>query len=72
MVLLWVFKVLAAKGMDMSVNERLKNIYNDNITIVVVNNIMGKSFKNLCLSIRQGDRPSSIAAISLSGRSGGD
>ena len=60
MVLLWVFKVLAAKGLDMSVIERLKNIYNDNITIVVVNNIMGKSFKNLRLSIRQGDRPSSI------------
>ena len=60
MVLLWVFKFLASKGLDMSVIEILKNIYRDNITVVVVNNIMGKSFKNLCWSIRQGDRPSSI------------
>ena len=60
MVLLWVFKVLVAKGLDPAVVQRLKNIYNDNITIVVVNNIPGKSFKNLRWSIRQGDRPSSI------------
>ena len=60
MVLLWVFKVLAAKGLDMSVIERLRYIYNDNITIVFVKNIMGKSFKNLRWSIRQGDRPTSI------------
>ena len=59
-VLLWVFKVLAAKGLDMSVIERFKNIYKDNITVVVVNNILGKSFKNLRCSIRQGDCPSSI------------
>ena len=60
MVLLWVFKVLAAKGLDPTVIERLKNIYSNNITIVVTNNILGKSFKNIRWSIRQGDRPSSL------------
>ena len=60
MVLLWVFKVLEAKGLDRAVIERLKNIYSNNLTIVVVNNIPGKSFKNIRWSIRQGDRPSSV------------
>ena len=60
MVLLWVFKVLAAKGLDKTVIDRFRNIYKDNVTVVVVNNIMGKSFKNFRWSIRQGDRPSSI------------
>ena len=31
----------------------------DNITIVVVNNILGSKFVNLRWSVRQGDRPSS-------------
>ena len=60
MVLLWVFQVLEAKGLDLGVIERLKNIYSDNITVVVVNNIPGRSVKNLRWSIRQGDRPSSL------------
>ena len=46
MVLLWVFKVLAAKGLDKTVIDRFRNIYKDNVTVVVVNNIMGNSFKN--------------------------
>ena len=60
MVLLWVFKVLRAKGLSEQVISRLKNLYSNNITIVVVNNILGKSFLNNRWSIRQGDRPSSI------------
>ena len=58
MVMLWVFKVLLAKGVDPAVISRLRNIYKDNITIVVVNNILGKSFFNNRWSMRQGDLPS--------------
>ena len=60
MVLLWVFKVLQAKGLDPEVIERLRSIYSENITVVVVNNIPGRSFKNIRWSIRKGDRPSLI------------
>ena len=58
MVMLWVFKVLLAKGVDPVVINRLRNIYKDNITIVVVNNILGQSFTNNRWSMRQGDLPS--------------
>ena len=60
MVLLWVIKVLRAKGLSEEVLNRLLNLYSNNITIVVINNILGKSFTNNRWSIRQGDRPSSI------------
>ena len=59
MVLHWVLKVLLAKGLDPVVINRLKSIYSDNFTIVVVNNIHGKCFPNNYWSIRQGDRLSS-------------
>ena len=58
MVMLWVFKVLLAKGLEPAVISRLKNIYKDNITVVVVNNVLGKSFINNRWSMRQGDLPS--------------
>ena len=58
MVMLWVFKVLLAKGLDPAVIDRLKNIYRENITIVVVNNVLGKAFINNRWSMRQGDLPS--------------
>ena len=38
----------------------LKNLYNNHLTVVVINNIHGKCFPNKRLSIRQGDRPSSL------------
>ena len=60
MVLTWVFKVLKAKGLDETVIERLKNLYENHLTVVVVNNISGKCYPNNRWSIRQGDRPSSI------------
>ena len=41
MVLLWVFKVLAAKGLEMSVINRLENIYKNSITIVVIVSLAG-------------------------------
>ena len=55
MCLDWVYMVLEKKGLDSRVINRLKNLYMDNSTIVVVNNIMGKMVKNIRLSLRQGD-----------------
>ena len=53
-VLHCVFKVIKAKGLHQSVIDRLQNIYSNSITIVVVNNILGRSFPNNYWSIRQG------------------
>ena len=60
MVLLWVIKVLKAKGMCESAINHIKNLYSDSLTIVVVNDILGRKFLNNRWSIRQGDRPSSL------------
>ena len=60
MVLTWVFRVLEAKGLRKTAIQRLKNLYHDHLTIVVINNVHGRCFKNNRWSIRQGDRPSSI------------
>ena len=60
MVLKWVFKVLLAKGMDSQAVNRLHNLYNNHVTVVVVNGVQGRSFPNVRWSIRQGDRPSSL------------
>ena len=46
------------KGMDRRVINRYKNLYSDNQTVVVVNNIQGKAIMNVRLSLRQGDVPS--------------
>ena len=58
LVMTWVFLVLEKKGVCEEVINRLKNLYQDNLSIVVVNNIEGKTVKNLRLSLRQGDIPS--------------
>ena len=58
MCLNWLYMVLERKGLDSRVISRLKNLYMDNITIVVLNNIQGKKVKNIRLSLRQGDIPS--------------
>ena len=54
----WVYKVLRKKGMDERVISRLMNLYEDGISIVVVNNVEGRRIRNNRLSLRQGDRPS--------------
>ena len=59
MVLKWVFKVLLAKGIDEEVVNRLYNLYNNHMTVVVVNGVQGRCFLNTRWSIRQGDKPSS-------------
>ena len=58
LVMHWVFMVLAKKGLSEQVISRLKNLYRDNLTIVVVNNVLGRCFPNHRWSLRQGDVPS--------------
>ena len=50
--------MLELKGLDQKVIARYKNLYKENITVVVVNNIPGRAVKNIRLSLRQGDLPS--------------
>ena len=56
----WVKLVLKKKGLADEALARFTNIYNDGITLPVVNNIVGKAISNNRLSLRQGDRPSGI------------
>ena len=58
MCLDWVCMVLGKKGLDSRAISRLKHLYKNNLSVIVVNNIPGKSVKNIRLSLRQGDLPS--------------
>ena len=58
LVMPWVFMVLQKKGVSMKVIHLLQNLYQDNISIIFVNNIAGKRVNNNRLSLRQGDLPS--------------
>ena len=50
----WVFDVLLAKGVSETVISRIKNIYDDSLTIPVVNNVLGKPIENRRGNLRQG------------------
>ena len=50
------YQVMCKKGLCEEVIERYQNLYKDNLSIVVVNNIQGKCVKNTRQSIRQGDK----------------
>ena len=54
----WAYMVLERKGLHRNAINRLRNLYSDNISVIVVNNIEGKAVKNIRLSLRQGDLPS--------------
>ena len=56
MVLMWALKVMEAKGLCQEACSRLLNLYTDNYSIVVVNNVLGKCVKNTRMTIRQGDK----------------
>ena len=56
MVGIWCFIVLAKKGLCEEIIQRYKNLYEDNLSIVVVNNTPGKCIKNVRQSIRQGNK----------------
>ena len=58
LVMSWVFLVLQKKGVSKEVISQLENLYQDNLSIVVVNNVGGKTISNNRLSLRQGDIPS--------------
>ena len=54
----WVYQVFEKKGLDSQVIKRLRNLYNESISVVVVNNMESKAVKNIRQSLRQGDLPS--------------
>jgi exonuclease III len=56
MVVMWCTAVMIKKGLDPKVVERYNNLYSENYSIIVVNNILGRSIKNTRMSIRQGDK----------------
>ena len=60
----WVFAVLRAKGVSEKVLKRIKNIYEELITIPVVNNTLGERIKNIRESLRQGD-PNSMGWFAI-------
>ena len=58
MVMPWVQLVLSKKGMCGEAIARITNLYANNVSLIVVNNVVGKTIPNIRLSIRQGDKPS--------------
>ena len=54
----WLFMVLQKKEVCELAIERLKNLFEDNLSVIVVNNIEGKCIPNRRLSLRQVDVPS--------------
>ena len=58
MNLSWCLKVLEKKGARSEFLSRLKNLYSNNFSIVVVNNVPGVAVENIRLTLKQGDIPS--------------
>jgi hypothetical protein len=54
----WVYLVLKKKGVSQAVVNRIQRLYSESTTVVVVNNMLGKSIPNTRGSLRQGDVPS--------------
>ena len=54
LVLSWVWMVLSKLGVDNNNISRLKGLYEDSITITVVNNKLGRAFHDKRGSLRQG------------------
>ena len=54
LVLSWVWKVLLKLGVDEAVVRRIQSLYTDSVTIVVVNNTLGRVFLDKRGSLRQG------------------
>ena len=54
MVLSWVWQVLLKLGVEQSVINKVKSLYEDSITITVVNNKLGRVFEDKRGSLRQG------------------
>ena len=58
MVMPWVQQVLGRKGLCEKSINRISNLYDNSVSIVVINNVMGQVISNKRLSIRQGDKAS--------------
>ena len=56
MVATWCYLVMLKKGLSSEVVARKQNLYEDNLSIVVMNNIPGKFVKKTRQSLRQGDK----------------
>ena len=50
----WVFDVMRAKGVSETVISRISSIYEDSVTIPVVNNVPGSPLQNKRKTLRQG------------------
>ena len=55
LVLSWVWRVFLKLGIDSHIIRRIKSLYENSITIVVVNNIHGKVFMDKRGSLRPGE-----------------
>ena len=58
MTLTWCLKVLKKKGACPHFIARLQNLYCNNLSVIVVNNVQGAAVENVRLTLRQGDVPS--------------
>ena len=58
MTLAWCLQVLEKKGASLEFISRLRNLYSNNLSVVVVNNVAGSAVPNIRLTLRQGDIPS--------------
>ena len=58
MTLSWCFMVMERKGACQEFISRLRNLYSNNLSVVVVNNVQGAAVENVRLTLRQGDVPS--------------
>ena len=58
LVLPWVWKVLRKKGVNEESINRLENLYENGLTIPVINGIPRKAIKDIRKSLRQGGKGS--------------
>jgi hypothetical protein len=58
MTLTWCMMVMEKKGACKEFINRLRNLYNNNLSVIVVNNVPGAAVENVRLTLRQGDVPS--------------
>ena len=66
----WVYAVFKKKGLDKRIIDRIKGYYAESYTIPIVNNIPTRTIKNIRITLRQGDCPSSLVrAIEINTRS---
>ena len=58
MTLSWCLMVMEKKGACEEFLSRLRNLYSNNLSVIVVNNVHGAAVENVRLTLRQGDVPS--------------